>query len=385
MRILIVHVKYQQPGGEDTVVQQELELLQRSYQIESLFFQNKGGVQGAIQFLLSIWNVFAARKIEQKIKNFQPDVIHVHNWHFAFGPIVFRVAKKMGVPVVHTVHNYRLLCPSAILLHDNKLFTDSLHQNFPWKALKNKVYRNSWIQTFWLAFIVWFHKKIGTWRMVNTYICLTDFAVDLFQKSNFGIDRLKFVVKPNFTVAQDSYLAMHREGSFLFVGRLSEEKGVRTLVEAGMNSGLTLRIAGNGPLKELVKNASKEAENITYLGTLEKDHIRLEMSQAQALIFPSIWFEGMPMTILEALSCGTPVIASRIGAPESLILENETGLFFEPGNSEKLVKVMHQYNTFSKAKKEEFQKNALDSYNSKYADKNQQAYFATIYSAALND
>jgi glycosyltransferase involved in cell wall biosynthesis len=178
---------------------------------------------------------------------------------------------------------------------------------------------------------------------------------------------------------------MHKEDHFLFVGRLSEEKGIRTLLEAGIQSGLKLRIAGDGPFKELVENACKEAENITYLGTLGKGQIGQEMSQTQALIFPSICFEGMPMTILEALSCGTPVLASRIGAPESLISENNTGLFFEPGNSEELVAVMHQYNTYSSTQKEEFQKNALDSFHAKYADKNQPAYFATIYASVLND
>jgi glycosyltransferase involved in cell wall biosynthesis len=125
---------------------------------------------------------------------------------------------------------------------------------------------------------------MGTWKRVNTYICLTDFAVDLFQRSNFGIDRSKFVVKPNFAVAQDREHSLLRDNHFLFVGRLSEEKGIRTLVEAGMKSGLKLRIAGDGPLKDLVEKACKETENITYLGTLGKDRISQEMSQAQSLL-----------------------------------------------------------------------------------------------------
>jgi glycosyltransferase involved in cell wall biosynthesis len=197
MKILLIHSHYQLQGGEDAVVDQEIELLRRAHEVDVLYFQNQGGWKGATQFIGSIWNIGAAQKVRQKIQEFQPDVVHVHNWHFANG-LNFRAINQFGLPIVHTVHNYRLLCPSAILLYQGKLFTNSLQQSFPWKAVFKKVYRSSIVLTFWLAFVVWFHKKIGTWQKIDSYICLTPFAVELFQQSNFGVSKERFTVKPNF-------------------------------------------------------------------------------------------------------------------------------------------------------------------------------------------
>lgn len=185
MKILLIHTRYQLHGGEDAVVQQEMELLKQSHEVEILYFQNQSGWRGALQFLSAIWNVKIASEVKAKIREFQPDVVHTHNWHFATGPLLFRVINRLRIPIVHSVHNYRLLCPSAILLNNGAVFTNSLKQSFPWSAIVNKVYRNSLILTFWLAFVVWFHKKIGTWKKINSYVCLTPFAVDLFEQDNF--------------------------------------------------------------------------------------------------------------------------------------------------------------------------------------------------------
>jgi glycosyltransferase involved in cell wall biosynthesis len=380
LKILLIHNKYQHQGGEDTVVQQENDLLRENYIVDTLFFQNQKGIKGAFQFLCSIWNVFAAQTLRKKIKSFQPDVIHVHNWHFASGPILFRVAKKLNIPVVHTVHNYRLLCPSAILLHNNELFTDSLYQNFPWTAVRKRVYRDSRFQTFWLAFIVWFHKKIGTWNSIDKYICLTPFAVELFQQSKIGLDESKFTVKPNFTKNSSELTEIAREDHFLFIGRLSEEKGVQTLLETFKASIHQLRIAGDGPMKEQVLEAQNEFENIQYLGSLSKEEVIREMKRTQALIFPSICFETFGMTLIEAYSCSTPVIASEIGAPKALVKHKITGLLFNPGDSEDLLLKIDQFVAMSKEEKKTMQQNAFNTYKQKYSAEKQTEYFKEIYS-----
>lgn len=384
MKILLIHNKYQHLGGEDTVVQQEMNLLCENYIVETLFFQNQKGIKGALQFLCSIWNVFAAQTLRKKIKAFQPDVIHVHNWHFASGPILFRIAKKWNMPVVHTVHNYRLLCPSAILMHNNKLFTDSLHQNFPWSAVQKKVYRDSRFQTFWLAFIVWFHKKIGTWHSIDKYICLTPFAVELFQQSNIGLDESKFTVKPNFSEGSSEPFEITRENQFLFIGRLSEEKGIKTLLDAFKTSNHTLRIAGDGPMKEQVLEAQNEFENIQYLGSLSREEVKNELLRTQALIFPSIWFEGMPMTIIESLGCGTPVIASYLGAMKSMILENKNGLYFKPGDSKDLLLKIDQFVELTKEEKKAMQENAFNTFKQNFSINKQMEYFKDIYQGVIH-
>src|SRR5690606_15791291 len=188
LKILVIHTNYTQRGGEDTVVEQEMELLKNNYVVDFLCFKNNPGIKGLFQFLISIWNIKSSKIVKKKIKDFNPDVIHLHNWHFASGPIIIRTAKKLGVSVVHTLHNYRLICPSGTLFYRDSLFLDSMHKTFPWKAVQKKVYKNSTALTFWLAFIVWFHKMIGTWKMIDKYICLTASSFKLFTSSGLNIN-----------------------------------------------------------------------------------------------------------------------------------------------------------------------------------------------------
>ncbi len=383
MKILLIHTHYQLRGGEDAVVEQEMELLKQQHSVEILRFQNQGGLKGVLQFLSSIWNSNAAKKVQQKIREFQPDLVHIHNWHFALGPLVFRMIHKMGVPMVHTVHNYRLLCPSAILLHKGQLFTDSLHQTFPWKAVQNKVYRSSLFQTFWLAFIVWFHKKMGTWQKNDLYLCLTPFAVKLFQNSNLGISKGQFRVKPNFTVTPEIMQTVQRGNHFLFIGRLSEEKGIDTLLAAFKALPFELRIAGDGPLKNKVVQAEKEYENISYLGNLSPIQVTEELRKTQALVFPSVWYETFGLVNIEAFSNGTPVLASKIGAPESLIIDSYNGFHFEPGNVDDLKAVVNRFNSLSEIEKEKMRNNAFENYQSNYAPELQLVYFESIYNKVL--
>lgn len=383
MKILIIHTHYQLHGGEDTVVDQEIELLRQNHQVKVLFFKNKSGIPGALQFLSSIWNISVARKVRFEIRNFQPDIVHVHNWHFALGPLVFRTASQLGIPVVHTVHNFRLLCPSAILLNEGKLFTESLQQAFPWQAVRKKVYRSSAILTFWLAFVVWFHKRIGTWVKIDSYVCLTPFTIELFQQSNFGVLKEKFKVKPNFRIAPKADNKFERESHFLFIGRLSEEKGIEVLLDAFKELPFLIKIVGGGPLKELVEEASRQFSNVSYLGSLGSEMIVAELQKTQALIFPSVWYEGMPMTIIEALSVGTPIIASNLGAMCSMISNEQNGFHFEAANINDLRQTIIKFDMLYNSVKRQMGSNAFKSYKEKYSPELQEEYFDTIYSAVL--
>ena len=380
MKILLIHTKYRNQGGEDTVFNKELDLLRNNYSVETAIFQNSNGIRGAIQFIQTIWNFNASKKIRNHIKRFKPDVIHVHNWHFASGPIIFRVAQKMKIPVVHTLHNYRLLCPSAILLHNNELFTESLNQNFPWKAIHKRVYRNSRLQTFWLAFVVWFHKKLGTWNAIDKFICLTSSSRQLFLESNLDIEANKFIVKPNFTQQSTIIADTNQENYFLFVGRLSEEKGIETLLKAFIGSNFILRIIGDGPLRERVEQIKKENQNIQYLGTLPHTQVNIAMKGALALVFPSICIETFGMSIIEAYSNRTPVIASALGSPKTLVKPYQTGFLFDAGNSEDLRSKLELFASFTAEEKKTMQQNAYNDFKQKYSVEKQSEYFKEIYS-----
>jgi glycosyltransferase involved in cell wall biosynthesis len=383
LKILIIHSHYQLQGGEDAVVDQEIELLRQAHEVDVLYFQNQGGWKGATQFIGSIWNIGAAQKVRQKIQEFEPDVVHVHNWHFSLGPLVFRKINQLGIPIVHTIHNYRLLCPSAILLHKGKLFTNSLQQSFPWSAVRNRVYRSSFVLSFWLAFVVWFHKKIGTWNKIDAYICLTPFAVELFQQSNFGVSREQFSVKPNFTSVPKVFQSIQREKHFLFIGRLSEEKGIDVLLEAFKELPFLIKIAGEGPLKKLVEETAKQFSNIRYLGNLSSEEVIIELQKTQTLIFPSVWYEPFGLVNIEAFANGTPVLASNIGAPQSLIIDGYNGFHFEYGNVKDLMQIITKYDTLPDSEKKEIRSNAFRTYTEKYSPESQWKYFNTIYSSVL--
>jgi glycosyltransferase involved in cell wall biosynthesis len=200
MKILLIHTIYRFKGGEDTVVESEKKMLQENgHEVYSLIFTNPTNpVKALAIFFIALFNPVSYFRVIKAIQRFQPDVIHIHNWHFAASPAIFWAARTKEIPVVYTLHNYRLLCPSGILFYQGKLFLDSLQQNFPWEAIKKKVYRNSVFQTFWLAFIVWAHYKTGTWNKVNKYIALTSFGKDVFVSSKPAVFSQKIIVKPNF-------------------------------------------------------------------------------------------------------------------------------------------------------------------------------------------
>ena len=384
MRILFIHNQYLQPGGEDTAFENEFTLLKDTDEVSTLIFKNPSGLSGAFCFLLSIWNIFSARKIVKAIREFEPDVVHMHNWHFVIGPLAIRAVHKRNIPIVLTIPNFRLLCPSATLLHKGDLFLDSVHSCFPWEAIRKKVYRDSFLQTFWLAFIIWFHRKIGTWQMVDKYILLTDFAKKIFVSSLFGVDKSKFAVKPNF-IKLPVVKEIEREDFFLFVGRLSEEKGIEVLLDSFRNKRSILYIAGDGPFKEQVISACNDNPNIHYLGLLNEVDVEHMMRRCSALIFPSIWYEGMPLTLIEAFAVGTPIIASDLGAMSSMITAYYNGIHFTPGSMSELSEKIAYWEQLDDEDKMVFSQNASKTYKELYSPAKNKEQLRFIYNSILKN
>jgi len=383
VKILLIHTFYGQGGGEDQVFKNECELLSYAADARQLCFNNGGKkIQVLLNFILGPFNILSLAKFNAAIKADRPDVIHIHNWHFAASPILIRAAKKLKIPVVVTLHNYRLLCPSATLFHNGKLFTESLKERFPWKAISNKVYRDSWLQTFWLAGITYWHKRLKTWQSVDRYITLNEFSKQLFLKSDLHLKESQIDVKANF-VSDSGYNVKQRESYYLYVGRLSPEKGLPTLLAAFSNTSYKIRIVGDGPLRKNVEQAAKENENITYLGACSNESIRSLMKSASALIFPSIWFEGMPMTILEAFSTGTFVIGSKLGAMESLIADDYNGYLFTPGDILSLRANIARWESLDSLSRSIRSIRARQTYESHYTPENNLDKLLNIYSSTI--
>lgn len=332
MKILMVHNAYLHRGGEDSVVEAEIALLREHGHSVELYARSNNEVAGmAAPGLASqtLWSRQTVRDIEQRVGHFRPDVIHVHNTFPLISPALYWAAARAGVPVVQTLHNFRLLCLNALFLRDGKVCEDCMG-HLPWRGVARACYRESRPASTVLAGMLALHRGIGTYRhKVARYIALNEFCRRKFIEGGLPADRV--VVKPNFVdfPAPD---AAERSG-LLFVGRLSAEKGVATLARAmELLPEARLRVAGDGPEAGSIEGIP----GVTRLGNLPGSAIHGEMSRAAALVLPSIWYENFPRTLVEAYACGLPVIASRIGALAEIVHDGETGLLFEPGNAEDL-------------------------------------------------
>lgn len=346
MRVLFVHNYYQDLGGEDVVFHQEMTALSEvsGYEVFSLTYQNEKGWKGFWQFGWSAWNIFAAKKLRDAIRRIRPDVIHFHNTQYAAGPILIRTAKKEGIPVLMSLHNFRLLCPSATLFYRGKLLTDSVYAAFPWKAIRNRVLDHSFLKTTLTAVSYWIHRKIGTWKMVDRFLVLADFSKDLFEKSSLDVPADHIVVKPNFVNIPIPDVLPERQKHYLYVGRLSAEKGILELLSALKNTNYPLRIVGSGPLEEQVKEIVQATPNFSYVGALPKESVYTELLQCKALIVPSVCYEGgTPLTIIEGMMLHTPIIASDIGAIADAVKEGETGYLFQPTDAASIVRAIDRF------------------------------------------
>jgi glycosyltransferase involved in cell wall biosynthesis len=386
MKILLVHNLYKQPGGENVVFESEGELLSKyGHFVERLVFDNST-IRTFVDRLLSgikvIYNPESARRLKEKIDHFNPDIIHVHNFVPLVSPSVFSVAKKFNIPTILTLHNYRLICPSATLVYKGKIYERSIHTVFPWDAIIKGVYRNSVLETAAIAIMVAFHNLMGTWRnKVDFFIVLTHFAKDKFKTSALAIPEESLVVKSNF-VPDFGIGQMERDDGLLFVGRLVEEKGIRVLLKAAALLPFKLTIIGDGPMRKLVNQAASTNPNIHYLGFQDKVTVARHLKKCKALIFPSIWYEGFPLAILEAFSTGTLVIASRLGAMAEIIQDGENGLLFEEGNERALVDKILEIEA-SPGKVKQLGDKARLSYLTHYTPEKNYGLLMGIYNKAL--
>jgi glycosyltransferase involved in cell wall biosynthesis len=332
MRILLVHNRYQIPGGEDTVFAAEKAMLEtHGHEISTLEPSNleiTGWPRRLKTGLQAIYSYPAKQRMSAEISRFRPDIVHVHNFFPLLSPSIYSACREAHIPVVQTLHNYRLLCPNALFFRDGRVCEDCMGKVVPWPGVLHACYRGSRLATGPVAAMLTIHRALKTWTDdVDAYIALTEFSRQKFIEG--GLPREKILVKPNFV--HPAPATGKGEGGFaLFVGRLSAEKGVGTLLAAWETLGekIPLKIAGDGPLADEVK----AARGIEWLGRVSRDRVVALMQDAAVLIFPSVWYETFGMSIIEAYAVGLPVIASKIGVVNSLVAHQRTGLHFLPGD-----------------------------------------------------
>lgn len=343
MNVLMVHNHYKIPGGEDTVVSNETEMLRTHGHKVILYTRNNDELETMGIFtkmrlpFTAIFSLKTYKEIKSLIKKRKIDIVHVHNTLTLISPSVYYAAYNCGVPVVQTVHNFRLLCPGATFCREGKICEECVEHGLK-TAVKYKCYRNSFIQTIIASIVLKINRTIGIYKKIN-YICLTDFNKQKFEQANSRLhifDNDKIFVKPNYmevdiALNNDS----ERKNQYLFAGRLDELKGIRELIntwielekELGEDMPI-LYVCGDGPEKSWCENIVKGNRNSTIrlLGYKPKAYILELMRQSKALILPSKWYEGFPMTILESWSQNTPVIGRDIGNIGSVLIDGINGI-----------------------------------------------------------
>jgi len=347
LRILVAHNSYQMPGGEDGVVTAEIALLRsRGHEVEALLRHNDElAVRGMADRVRAardcVWSANSAQAMRAAIRRFRPDVLHVHNTLAILSPSIYWAASASGVPVVQTLHNFRLACPQAMFLRDGRICQDCLGR-VPLPGVVHSCYRNSRAQTLAVAVMLTTHRALGTWsNKVSRYIVLSAFCRDQFIAA--GLPAEKICIKPNFALAPASPKLVegnhpgNAEEKFLFVGRMTPEKGISVLAQTlRSDESLSCIGVGDGPAKAELG----DIQGATATGWLDAPAVSQRMHKALALVVPSICFEPFPLVALEAFAHGLPVIASRIGSLPEIITDGQTGLLFEPGNARDLAQKM---------------------------------------------
>jgi glycosyltransferase involved in cell wall biosynthesis len=333
LRLLQLHTHYRQAGGEDHVVRTEGDLLRRAgHEVLTVTTANPEGARAAAVFAAAPYNPNAAARVVRVAERFRPDVVHVHNTWFAMSPAVLPALQRVGVPVVQTLHNYRLLCAAATLYRDGAPCVDCVGTH-PWHAVRHRCYRGSAAQSAVAAATMDLHAHRGTWhRDVDHYLALTAFGRRQFIAG--GLPAQRITVKSNSVQDPGPRTAPPSAGrDVVFVGRLAEEKGLPTLLEAWRGSdtsGLRLKIVGEGPLGPSLHRVAPAS--VEFLGSLPHARVNALLLGARALVFPSQSFEGQGLVALEAAAAGLPVVHSDLGVMPELFAPGSEDLLVPPGD-----------------------------------------------------
>lgn len=367
MKILTVHNKYLNRGGEDESRESEDRLLEANgHQVRQVLFENTT-IQSRSLFRVGLecsWSKPAYDRVHEAIEQWRPDILDVHNFFPLASPSVWYAGRNLRVPVVQTLHNYRMLCPAATFLRDGRVCEDCTRHALPIPGIVHGCYHGSMMQTAALSMMIGLHRALKSVdRAVSLFIVVSEFEKAKFVENGFPESRL-FVKSP--FVLDEGGVGPGGE-DFLFVGRLSEEKGIAVLLGAMEAAGEVpnLNIIGDGPLRGQVEQAARRNPRIRYLGIRSQAEVLEFMANSRCVIVPSTWYETFGRVVAESFSRGTPVIVSNIGALAELVDHQRTGLLFTTGDSQDLASAM-RYAVANPARMLEMRKNARRDYEEKF-------------------
>lgn len=383
MKILIAHNHYGDfaTGGEAMVFHAETNLL-KSYGYEVLTYEcsnselkNKS-LKNRVNAVINLhWSEQTIAKVGKIMDEFKPDILHVHNYKFLITPSIFYAAKQRGIKTVLTLHNYRLMVPCGNFMTKDGEVCEKCLTESPVNILKYRCAQGSILKSF-LQYRLFTKTKFKLNQLVDlvdTYIVLSNFAKIKLEQT--GVPANQIVVKPNFITTENNKSLSSKIERAVFIGRLSFEKGLMNLIEDWSAINYPLYIIGTGPLENKAKEISNSNKNIIFLGNMENKKVKEFLAESSFLVFPSTWYEGMPITILEAMSVGVPVIATNLGPRNEVIQNGINGFLYVNGNSTEfidkvnmLIKNKELREKMGKAAKEEYLKKYTPEMNFKMLD-----------------
>ena len=337
-----MHASYRNRGGEDFVVDDERAMLAAAgHDVHQHIVVNPSGLAETSRALAtSVWNRRAGNEIGSLVSSLRPDIAHVHNTWFALSPSVVAALQEQGIPVVVTLHNFRLMCANAVLFRDGHLCEDCVGRS-PVPAVVHRCYKGSVVLSSTVALSIAVHRRLGTWaRYVDRFIVMSEAARAKMIVG--GIPAEKLVVRENFARDPGERPAPPSASrSVVFVGRLSPEKGVDVLLDAWREAQLTdleLVVIGDGPLRTQLE--SMDVTGVRFVGAQSPSRVAEHMLSARSLVFPSGWPEVGPRVPLEAFAAGLPVLASDCVAIASVIERAGAGSSFGMGSRSDLVRAL---------------------------------------------
>ena len=377
--VLIVHNHYRIPGGEDTVADNEAGLLATHGHKVIRYTRDNSEKKGKLSLLLNMFFSFRTyNEIRKIIRREAIDVVHVHNTLFLVSPAVYYAAAAEGVPVVQTMHNFRLLCPAATFFRNGRVCEECIkHGNKC--ALKGRCYRGSLIQTAAVALMNFIHLRNRIYKEVN-FICLTEFnkkKLLLLNRKEMNIDPGKIYIKPNFTQKPHIKASDETKPYYLVLGRIERLKGSALIAKAFAKNGRRLIFAGDGEQRQALEQylSRNGINNIECRGQMEHEDAMKLLAGAKALIVAPRWYETFGMTVIEAYSLGVPVIAADFGNPGSLVIDGVTGLKFK-NNVKGLNAAIELFETMDR---KILSDNAYDEYLKKYSSEINYKMLKDIY------
>ncbi len=385
MKILLINNFHYPKGGSETVYFNTARLLEDAGHEVCYFSVNRDEniatpynkyfiadsakmprIRGLLKYF---YNGEAVSKLEQLILAEKPDIAHAHLMWGCTAPAIFKVLQKYHIPLVHTVHDYRMVCPAYTFTSGGKICEDCQGKHFYKCALKRCSKGSLLMSTVMSVEMYYRNIFFNPAKNIDGLIYVSHFAKGIHEKYAPEFKNVASMVLYNCT-QKHTCEEKNRGDYFLYFGRLSHEKGVELIIDAFKElPDVKLKIVGTGPIESTLKQKAAEYVNIEFLGFKYGEELHNLIRNAQFVVVPSQWYENNPMTIVEAYSFGTPVIGSDLGGIPEIIDTVKTGIIFEHDNKESLIKAIRTANGMSNLDYVEMSKATNDFYETNFSEK----------------